>query len=189
MILSNPNLLARSKSITFPVCPDDYAKKLANGETNYLVDCYDKAGTVDPVVTVEGKEKYNYFFSYRFKFEGSRVMSDVPLGFWKPFAGTATKKNYSYLSIDTQLNPSRYENNTFTYDENETVVSTKAYCFRMVFDEDDLDDNTTTGIEKVTENADVDMKNAVWYNMQGVRISKPAAPGMYICNGKKIVVR
>ena len=192
VILSNPNLLARSKNIAFPVCPDDYAKKLANTETNYLVDCYKEAGTVDPVVTGEdSKTKYNYFFSYRFKFEGSRVMSDVPLGFWKPFAGTATKKNYSYLSIDTELNPSRYDEDTYTfeYSDTEPVVSTKAYCFRMVFDEDDLDDNTTTGIEKVTDNADVDMKNAVWYNMQGVRISKPAAPGMYICNGKKIVVR
>ena len=192
VILSNPNLLARSKSIAFPVCPDDYAKKLANTETNYLVDCYKEAGTVDPVVTGEdSKTKYNYFFSYRFKFEGSRVMSDVPLGFWKPFAGTATKKNYSYLSIDTELNPSRYDEDTYTFEYNatESVVSTKAYCFRMVFDEDELDDNTTTGIEKVTDNADVDMKNAVWYNMQGVRISKPAAPGMYICNGKKIVVR
>ena len=193
VILSNPNLLAGSKSIAFPVRPDGYnvRQTLAQGEQNYLVDCYEKAGTVDPEVTENGTKKYNYFFSYRFKFEGSKVMSDVPLGFWKPFAGTNTKKNYSYLSIDTELNPSRYDEDTYTFNYSDTdpVVSSKAYCFVMVFDEDELGDNTTTGIEQVKDNAEVDMTNAVWHNMQGVRITKPSAPGMYICNGKKVVVR
>lgn len=191
VIISNPNLLAGSKSIAFPVRPDDYTVTLAEGEQNYLKDCYDKAGTVDPEVTENETKKYNYFFSYTFKFEGSKVKSNVPLGFWKPFAGTATKKNYSYLSIDTQLNPSRYDEDTYTfnYSDTEPVVSSKAYCFVMAFDEDELGDNTTTGIEQVKENAEVDMTNAVWHNMQGVRITKPSAPGMYICNGKKVVVR
>ncbi len=191
VILSNPNLLAGSKSIAFPVRPDGYDVRLADSEQNYLVDCYEKAGTVSPEVTVNGTPKYNYFFSYTFKFEGSKVKSNVPLGFWKPFAGTATKKNYSYLSIDTELNPSRYDEDTYTFNYSDTdpVVSSKAYCFVMAFDEDELGDNTTTGIEQVKENAEVDMTNAVWHNMQGVRITKPSAPGMYICNGKKVVVR
>lgn len=192
VILSNPNLLAGNKSIAFPVYPDGYnvRQTLADGEQNYLVDCYEKAGTVSPEVTVNGTPKYNYFFSYRFKFAG-KEMSDVPLGFWKPFAGTATKKNYSYLSIEKQLNPSEYDENTYTFDYNETnpVASSKAYCFVMAFDEDELGDNTTTGIDQVKDNAEVDMTNAVWHNMQGVRITKPSVPGMYICNGKKVVVR
>lgn len=191
VILSNPNLLAGNKNIAFPVYPERYdiKQELAEGEQNYLVDCYEQAGTVDPEVTET--KKYNYFFSYRFKFKGSKVMSDVPLGFWKPFAGTATKKNYSYLSVDTELYPSRYDENTYTfnYDDTESVVSSKAYCFVMAFDEDELGDNTTTGVDQVKENAEVDMTNAVWHNMQGVRITKPSAPGMYICNGKKVVVR
>ena len=190
VIISNPNLLDGTKSIAFPVRPEGYDVKLADGETNYLVDCYDKSGTVSPEVTnEEGKTKYNYFFAHLYKFYGSKVMSGVPLGFWKTFSNAATKKNYTYLSVYTPLNPSKYEQNTFTYDENETVESTKAYCFVMAFDEDELGDNTTTGIEQVKDNAEVDMTNAVWYNMQGVRITKPSAPGMYICNGKKVVVR
>lgn len=192
VILSNPNLLDGTKNIAFPVRPDGYdiQQTLADGENNYLVDCYEKEGKVDPEVTENGTKKYNYFFSYRFKFAG-KEMSDVPLGFWKPFAGTKTKKNYSYLSVDKQLNPSEYDENTYTFDYNETkpVASSKAYCFVMAFDEDELGDNTTTGIEQVKENVEVDMTNAVWHNMQGVRITKPSAPGMYICNGKKVVVR
>lgn len=189
VIISNPNLLAGNKSIAFPVRPEGYDVRLSDGETNYLVDCYDKAGTVSPEVTVGNSTRYNYFFAHLYKFNGSKVMSGVPLGFWKTFNNAATKKNYTYLSVDKQLNPSKYEDYNFTYNENETVESTKAYCFRMVFDEDELGDNTTTGIEQVKENAEVDMTNAVWHNMQGVRIRKPSAPGMYICNGKKVVVR
>ena len=190
VIISNPNLLAGNKSIAFPVRPEGYDVKLSDGETNYLVDCYDKSGTVSPEVTdEEGKTKYNYFFAHLYKFYGSKVMSGVPLGFWKTFNNAATKKNYTYLSVDTKLNPSKYEDYNFTCNENEPLESTKAYCFRMVFDEDELGDNTTTGIEQVKENAEMDMTNAVWHNMQGVRIRKPSAPGMYICNGKKVVVR
>lgn len=190
VIISNPNLLAGNKSIAFPVRPEGYDVKLSDGETNYLVDCYDKSGTVSPEVTnEEGKTKYNYFFAHKYKFYGSKVMSGVPLGFWKTFNNAATKKNYTYLSVDEQLKPSKYEDYNFTCNENEPLESTKAYCFRMVFDEDELGDNTTTGIEQVKENAEMDMTNAVWHNMQGVRIRKPSAPGMYICNGKKVVVR
>ena len=190
VIISNPNLLDGTKSIAFPVRPEGYDVKLSDGETNYLVDCYKESGTVSPEVTnEEGKPKYNYFFAHKYKFYGSKVMSGVPLGFWKTFNNATTKKNYTYLSVGTELNPSKYEQNIFIYDENETVESTKAYCFVMAFDEDELGDNTTTGIEQVKENAEVDMTNAVWHNMQGVRITKPSAPGMYICNGKKVVVR
>lgn len=191
VILSNPNLLAGNKSIAFPVRPEGYdiQQTLADGEKNYLVDCYKESGTVSPVVTDDGKTKYNYFFAHLYKFYGSKVMSGVPLGFWKTFSNATTKKNYTYLSVDIELNPSKYEQNIFIYDENEIVESTKAYCFVMAFDEDELGDNTTTGIEQVKDNAEVDMTNAVWHNMQGVRIRKPSAPGMYICNGKKVVVR
>lgn len=44
-----------------------------------------------------------------------------------------------------------------------------------------------TGISEITSGADAD--NGAWYNMQGVKIEKPAQKGVYIHNGKKIVVR
>ena len=48
------------------------------------------------------------------------------------------------------------------------------------------EDPGPTGIE-VVEAADAD--NDVIYNMQGVRVARPTAPGIYIVNGKKVVVK
>lgn len=44
-----------------------------------------------------------------------------------------------------------------------------------------------TGIESISEA--ITTNNAVIYNMQGVRVARPTAPGLYIVNGKKVVVK
>ena len=47
--------------------------------------------------------------------------------------------------------------------------------------------NVTTGIQSVeTEISD---SGDVWYNLQGVRIAQPTQAGIYIHNGKKVIVR
>ncbi|MDY6411630.1 MAG: hypothetical protein SPL28_01380, partial [Bacteroidales bacterium] len=47
--------------------------------------------------------------------------------------------------------------------------------------------NSSTGIETVGR--DIKSDNA-WYNLQGVRFeNKPVAPGIYIHNGKKVMVK
>lgn len=49
--------------------------------------------------------------------------------------------------------------------------------------------NTTTGIESVADNAANDADGA-WYTLQGMRLSeRPAAKGIYIHNGRKVLVR
>lgn len=46
--------------------------------------------------------------------------------------------------------------------------------------------NEATGISDITSGA---AEGGAWYNMQGVKVEKPAQKGVYIHNGKKIVVR
>ena len=46
--------------------------------------------------------------------------------------------------------------------------------------------NKATGISDITTGA---ADNGAWYNMQGVKVEKPTQKGVYIHNGKKIVVR
>ena len=48
------------------------------------------------------------------------------------------------------------------------------------------EDPGPTGIEVVEAAA---AHNDVIYNMQGVRVARPTAPGIYIVNGKKVVVK
>lgn len=45
----------------------------------------------------------------------------------------------------------------------------------------------TSGITNIDVDADAD--NGAWYNLQGVRVEKPAQRGIYIHNGKKVVIK
>lgn len=70
-----------------------------------------------------------------------------------------------------------------------TAASTSA---KIVFEDSDFDysaDEKPTGIEEVETNKST-MGNGYYYNLNGVRINgKPTQKGIYILNGKKIVVR
>ena len=46
----------------------------------------------------------------------------------------------------------------------------------------------TDGIDKVKTDAAENVKDDVWYNLAGQRVSRPTN-GLYICNGRKVVVR
>ena len=46
----------------------------------------------------------------------------------------------------------------------------------------------TDGIDKVKTDAAEKVKDDVWYNLAGQRVSRPTN-GLYICNGRKVVVR
>jgi hypothetical protein len=89
-------------------------------------------------------------------------------GKFKYYSAAGTLKyNKSYLSMPTSV--------VGTYNAAKT--------FNIIFD--DVDDNTT-GINSVTES---NQEKEVWYNLQGARLSgKPSVPGLYIRNGKKVVL-
>ena len=50
-----------------------------------------------------------------------------------------------------------------------------------------FDDDETTGLERI-ENSESSIENAV-YNLQGQRINSSLRKGLYIKNGKKVIVK
>lgn len=84
------------------------------------------------------------------------------------------KENYGVLDFNAQLSGQ-------VTDENNTSLA-KAMLF---FDDEDIDDNTSTGITTIKDNI---VKDNVYYNMQGIRVVNPTK-GIYIFNGKKILVK
>lgn len=102
---------------------------------------------------------YNYIFGYK------RLKADddgVTLGFWHPGTGnTAFCSSYLNYSADV------------TYPANGLVID---------FDEDD---QVVTGINAAeTEKAD----SGEYYNLQGIRVV-PTQKGIYIHNGKKVIIK
>lgn len=62
-------------------------------------------------------------------------------------------------------------------------AASPAKGFSIMFD----DDNTVTGIDSVTE-VGKDSDKAPYYNLNGMRVSKPTK-GVYIHNGKKVIIK
>lgn len=104
---------------------------------------------------------YNYIFGYRTL--NTTPSDKVTLGFFKP-TGSNLPANSAYLY-------SRYN------------VTTDAQGFAIFFDDD-----TTTAIDAVETAATAD-DNAPYYSLQGVRYAGKPAAGIYIHNGKKVIIK
>jgi hypothetical protein len=105
---------------------------------------------------------YNYIFGYRTL--NTTPSGKVTLGFFKP-TGSNLPANSAYLY-------SRYN------------VTADAQGFAIFFDDDD----TTTAIDAVESAATAD-DNAPYYSLQGVRYAGKPAAGIYIHNGKKVIIK
>lgn len=187
VLLYDENLLEGEEEIHLYPVPTDYSQTLPAGTTNHLVDCYREDKTVQPI---EG-DKYNYFFTCFYKKIGDRRKSNVPMNFWKTVENAVAKKNYTYLNVPTDIHPKAFDSEHCNYLQellaSNIANNAKNYCFLLSLD-DVFGTDTPMGIEVPEDNV-LTEKGDVWFNMQGVRISKPNTPGIYIHNRKKVVIR
>lgn len=194
VLIYDGNLLADSESEDihlYPV-PTGYTQQLGSGKTNLFVDCYDQDYYISHTEKVNNYYYYNYFFTCFYKKLGDFSKSNVPMNFWKTRDQNAlAKKNYTYLKVSTEINPVAFNSNTKNYEQepDATNVANNArdYCF--LFSLDDLDDPLITGITAPAVENSMETKAEGWYTMQGVKIQKPVKAGMYILNGRKVIVR
>ena len=169
---------------------EDYKSEQGISDNNLLMDC----STTDKCVELDQVKDgdYNYFFTYKYKDadKNGGEFFDVPLNFWKVYPGEKPNKNSSYLHVAKQVTPLEFnvtDNNYYIADSEKVANSKGAYC--LLFSIDDIDDNETTGIRVISPAADNDTNTDGWYNMQGMRVSKPTTAGIYINNGKKVVIK
>lgn len=187
VLLYDENLFEGEEEIHLCPVPKDYSQTLPEGTTNYLVDCCNEDKTVQP----QEDGKYNYFFTCFYKKIGDRRKSNVPMNFWKTAEDATAKKNYAYLSVDQNIHPAAFDSEHCNYLQEPSASNiannAKNYCFLFSLD-DTFGGDTTTAIEVPEDNV-LTEEGDVWFNMQGIRISKPNTPGLYIHNRKKVVIR
>lgn len=157
---------------------------------NYLKGTIEKT-TVDASDFDENNERThrNFFFNYlkntRYYKEGD---TDY-LGFFRIKSGSPCEANHAYLHLPT--NVLAWNGQTFgqvmdEFEANREQQASLTKGMRIVFsDGSDWEDNTTTAISVVQQAKPTD--NA-YYTLQGVRVAAPAK-GIYIHNGKKIIIR
>ncbi|MCR5077838.1 MAG: hypothetical protein K6A82_07365 [Prevotella sp.] len=104
--------------------------------------------------------KYNYILGVYKK----PADSENKLGFYHPAAGVKSGRNYSFLQVNDNI-----------------TVGAKGFMFLF-------DDSVVNGISMVEAEDNVSDDSA-YYNLQGVKVDKPTAKGIYIHNGKKYIVR
>ena len=114
------------------------------------------------------------------------------LGFLRSKTGKSVSER-AYLSLTgeavgaTTLNPkdeAAYERVEGISTDDETVFGAKEYQVGLFFE--GSEDDTVTGIH--TLNHPIADKEG-YYTLQGIRVNKPTTAGIYIHNGKKIVVK
>lgn len=153
---------------------------------NYLHGTYGnmmKANVAGDKISPYDGDYTNYILTYKYyqldkngNKTGTQQTGDEM--FYRVANGGATaKKNSAYLPLLTEeVKPS----------EKNPTGSAK---FTFIFS-DFSDDNTPTAIEALSESDMQPAKNAIWYNLNGQKLNgKPTKGGLYIVNGKKVLVK
>lgn len=155
---------------------------------NYLVGTLDDTQVNASEFKGEERTHRNFFFNY-FSNTGYYKQGDTDyLGFFRIKSGSTCYAHHAYLSLPTDVlawNGQTFGEVMDQYEESGVQASlTKG--MRIIFsDGSDWEDNTTTAISVVQQAKPAD--NA-YYTLQGVRVAAPAK-GIYIHNGKKIIIR
>lgn len=176
----------------YPVATDkaDENYTLESTKNNLLVNCakHDPETKIQPVTGEGENKKYNYFFTPDYYIDGT--LTSVPLNFWKTKADATAVKNGTYLSVSTQVLPVAFSSTdcNYQYESNPTSVAMNArnYCFPLSFN--GFDDPIITGIVSI-DNDKVSNNSDVWYTIQGIKTNMPSTAGIYIHNGKKVIIK
>lgn len=121
--------------------------------------------------TVSGSDAttYRYVFTNRFKYTGSETEHTADTyGFYKVNQSGTLAANKAYLELSNTTN------------------SAKGFKCVLV----NIDD-TPTGIDDIRQDTVTeDTTNESWFTLQGIKLNeKPSIQGIYIHNGKKVIVR
>ena len=159
----------------------------ANLSNNMLKANLD-ATSIPATETVDGTEYTNYILTYKYyklDKDGKKIAgtlnTDGPEIFYRVAYGGATgKTNTAYLPLPTENVDPSYATNPNNHAK-----------FTFVFADELFEQNQ--GIATAVENVEVQQiinGTAEWYNLNGQKLNgKPSKGGLYIINGKKVLVK
>ena len=144
---------------------------------------------VSHVISPSDADNYNYLFGYYnaqiATGDKKYGANDYLLGFWISKGSKPYPSNSSYLPID-KVTAVKMNRLGTSYDEFYTGGSAKKVP-GVIFDFDNVG-GSTTGINEVV-NQSTKLNDSKYYTLSGQQVEKPTAGGIYIHNGKKIVLK
>ena len=162
---------------------NSYTIDLSNNE---LKSCVPKLDGVSSTGTgADGSTPVTRFIlsakAYRFDDASKTLINDGKVGFYRMDPnGVNMKGNQAYIEIPTSVLPELYSSTT-----NQGKVS---IIFGDFFEE--VNHGITTAVENIDVQKLIMDGSAEWYNLNGQKLNgKPTSSGLYIINGKKVLVK
>lgn len=125
----------------------------------------------------------NYLFGFyrckKYQQNYSGNDNDFQMGFWLTTGNGTTYANSAFLHLTKAQAEDLGVGTAYN-------TSASAPAFMLLFDESE--DNVITGISDITTAKGNSVAPQGWYTLQGVRTAKPTQRGIYIYNGKKVIV-
>lgn len=191
VILSAP---ATDKVSTITVRPMiEKLGETVDNESNLLKAVYLPGQTINMTLPVEAKNTGDPVTSRQYLFSWAKQSDNsYKLGFLRSKTGTSVSER-AYLSLTGEavgaetLNPTDekvYERVEGISTDDNTIFGAKEYQVNLFFE--GSEDEAITGIHAIN-NQIVDKEG--YYTLQGIRLDKPTGAGIYIHNGKKVIVK
>lgn len=192
--------------------------KASNGKNIFKWTCSKTTIPEQIIFTHDGQQKIVQnnidFVNHGYYVEGvySKTISPAPVGKVKVYFDNTTanlKDVYCYIYSGTTA-AEEWPGTKMTYDETATFNGKTGYYtvevpqafYTGYFVVNDgtsgtalagetvyVEENTATAIESTTVTAVQKNTDDKWFTLTGMRVSKPTQPGIYIHNGKKIIIR
>lgn len=156
-------------------------------EENKLIPLYE-ATNLQRFINEGGTDYANYLFGFyrckKYQKNYTGDSNDFDMGFWLTTGIGTTYANSAFLHLTKAQAEDLGVGTAYAYDTSASRASAPA--FMLLFDESD--DNVITGISDITTAKGNSVASQGWYTLQGVRTPKPTQRGIYIYNGKKVIV-
>lgn len=160
--------------------------------SNLLKPVYLPGQTINMTLPTDAKNTGDHVDSRQYLFSWVKQSDEsYKLGFLRSKTGKSVSER-AYLSLTgeavgaTTLNPSdqaAYERVEGISTDDSSLAGAKEYQVNLFFEGSEDD---TTGIHTLNHQI---ADNEGYYTLQGIRVNKPTTAGIYIHNGKKIVVK
>ena len=176
-------------TLTAELTPYSTPKTSYSGESK-LIPLYEETSLQrfsDETGIGTGDGYANYLFGfYRCKKYQKNYTGDpnvFQMGFWLTTGIGMTYANSAFLHLTKE---EAEDLGVGTAYDLPSASRASAPAFMLLFDESD--DNVITGISDITTAKGNSVASQGWYTLQGVRTAKPTQRGIYIYNGKKVIV-
>ena len=157
-----------------------------NTKVNYLMPTNDSEVTIGPVVKSGNTITHRIFGLLK------TTKSGVVPQFSRAKVGTKLGDHRAYLQLPANVFHWRDENSGSNQNAtgNDVVVSESSYSKISLFIEEDWGIVEHGIATEIINSIEEDMyKNDSFYTLQGVKVAKPTTKGVYIHNGKKILIK